>query len=234
VNGVAWVYGIARHQLSRFYRTGTIEAKARGSLGMNVRDLPAEDYERIEELVDLAPIREALVEALATLGAEQRDALQLRVIDELSYPDVASRLGAPRRRRVSASAAARRIDRAAGTGPQPRHGGRVMETEFAFLQELETDLTEVRAPSGDGWRHPPSLAGRTYVRAGSARRRVRRWRSIGVLAQGTGFVLSRQFSTVGAAVERPGDAQSLIGVGGSSAGPRNTNAPCCRNEHRVA
>ena len=57
VNGVAWVYGIARHQLSRFYRTGTIEAKARGSLGMNVRDLPAEDYERIEELVDLAPIR---------------------------------------------------------------------------------------------------------------------------------------------------------------------------------
>jgi len=104
VNGVAWVYGIARHQLSRFYRTGTIEAKARGSIGMNVRDLPAEDYERIEELVDLAPIKEALVEALATLGAEQRDALQLRVIDELSYPDVASRLGcaeAAARQRVS-------------------------------------------------------------------------------------------------------------------------------------
>jgi RNA polymerase sigma-70 factor (ECF subfamily) len=104
VNGVAWVYGIARHQLSRFYRTGTIEAKARGSLGMNVRDLPAEDYERIEELVDLAPIKVALVEALATLGAEQRDALQLRVIDELSYPDVASRLGcaeAAARQRVS-------------------------------------------------------------------------------------------------------------------------------------
>jgi RNA polymerase sigma-70 factor (ECF subfamily) len=104
VNGVAWVYGIARHQLSRFYRTGTIEAKARGSLGMNVRDLPAEDYERIEELVDLTPIREALVEALATLGDEQRDALQLRVIDELSYPDVASRLGcaeAAARQRVS-------------------------------------------------------------------------------------------------------------------------------------
>jgi RNA polymerase sigma factor (sigma-70 family) len=104
VNGVAWVYGIARHQLSRFYRTGSIEAKARGSLGMNVRELPAEDYERIEELVDLAPIKEALVEALATLGAEQRDALQLRVIEELSYPDVASRLGcaeAAARQRVS-------------------------------------------------------------------------------------------------------------------------------------
>ena len=104
VNGVAWVYGIARHQLSRFYRTGSIEARARQNLGMPVRDLPAEDYERIEELVDLAPIREALVEALATLGDEQRDALQLRVIDELSYPDVASRLGcaeAAARQRVS-------------------------------------------------------------------------------------------------------------------------------------
>lgn len=104
VNGVAWVYGIARHQLSRFYRTGSIEARARENLGMPVRDLPAEDYERIEELVDLAPIREALVEALATLGDEQRDALQLRVIDELSYPDVASRLGcaeAAARQRVS-------------------------------------------------------------------------------------------------------------------------------------
>jgi RNA polymerase sigma factor (sigma-70 family) len=105
VNGVAWVYGIARHQLSRFYRTGSIEARARQNLGMPVRDLPAEDYERIEELVDLAPIREALVEALATLGDEQRDALQLRVIDELSYPDVASRLG------CAESAARQRVSR---------------------------------------------------------------------------------------------------------------------------
>jgi len=104
VNGVAWVYGIARHQLSRFYRTGSIQARARENLGMPVHDLPAEDYERIEELVDLAPIRDALVEALATLGEEQRDALQLRVIDELSYPDVASQLGcgeAAARQRVS-------------------------------------------------------------------------------------------------------------------------------------
>lgn len=105
VNGVAWVYGIARHQLSRFYRTGSIEARARENLGMPVRDLPAEDYERIEELVDLAPIREALVEALATLGDEQRDALQLRVIDELPYPDVASRLG------CAESAARQRVSR---------------------------------------------------------------------------------------------------------------------------
>jgi len=105
VNGVAWVYGIARHELSRFYRSGTIEAKARQELGMPPRDLPAEDYERIEELVDLTPIRDALAEALETLGADQRDALKLRVIDGLPYPAVASQLG------CAESAARQRVSR---------------------------------------------------------------------------------------------------------------------------
>jgi RNA polymerase sigma-70 factor (ECF subfamily) len=103
-DGVAWLYGIARHQLSRFFRRGQIDAAARRKLGMPVRDLPAEDYERIEELVDLAPIREALLEALDTLADEQREALRLRVIDGLAYADVAERLGcepAAARQRVS-------------------------------------------------------------------------------------------------------------------------------------
>jgi RNA polymerase sigma-70 factor (ECF subfamily) len=104
VDGVAWLYGIARHQLGRFFRTGTIDAAARRRIGLDREALPAEDYERIEELVDLAPIREALVEALESLRDEQREALKLRVIDGLSYPDVARRLGcaeAAARQRVS-------------------------------------------------------------------------------------------------------------------------------------
>jgi RNA polymerase sigma-70 factor, ECF subfamily len=103
-NGVAWLYGIARHQLGRFFRTGTIDAAARRRVGIAREALPADDYERIEELVDLAPIREALVEALETLAAEQRDALRLRVIDGLGYSEVAERLGcaeAAARQRVS-------------------------------------------------------------------------------------------------------------------------------------
>ena len=71
---------------------------------MPIRDLDPEDYERIEDLVDLAPIREALREAMAGLPDEQRAALELRVIDELPYPTVAERLGcaeAAARQRVS-------------------------------------------------------------------------------------------------------------------------------------
>jgi RNA polymerase sigma-70 factor (ECF subfamily) len=59
---------------------------------MPERELPPEDYERIEDLIDFAPIREALVEALHTLNDDQREAMRLRVIDGLGYPEVAQRL----------------------------------------------------------------------------------------------------------------------------------------------
>ena len=92
VNGVAWLYGIARHRLGRFFRSGRVDAAARRKLGMPERDLPSEDYERIEDLIDFAPIREALAEALETLSQDQREAMRLRVIDGLGYAEVAERL----------------------------------------------------------------------------------------------------------------------------------------------
>jgi len=104
VNGVAWLYGIARHRLGRFFRSGKIDASARRRLGMPERSLPPEDYERIEDLIDFAPIREALVEALETLSPSQREAMRLHVIDGLPYPEVAQRLRctqASARQRVS-------------------------------------------------------------------------------------------------------------------------------------
>lgn len=93
VSGVAWLYGIARHRLGRFFRSGRVDAAARRKLGMPERDLPPEDYERIEDLIDFAPIRDALVDALGTLAPSQRDAMRLRVIDGLGYDEVADRLG---------------------------------------------------------------------------------------------------------------------------------------------
>ena len=92
VNGVAWLYGIARHRLGRYFRNGKIDASARRRLGMPERELPSEDYERIEDLIDFAPIREALVQALETLSPPQRSALRLHVVEGLSYAEVADRL----------------------------------------------------------------------------------------------------------------------------------------------
>jgi RNA polymerase sigma factor (sigma-70 family) len=92
-NGVAWIYGVARHQLGRFFRSGRIDRAARRKLGMPERELPPADYERIEDLVDFAPIRGAVAEALGSLREDHREALRFRVVEELAYPEVARRLG---------------------------------------------------------------------------------------------------------------------------------------------
>jgi RNA polymerase sigma factor (sigma-70 family) len=91
-NGVAWIYGVARHQLGRFFRAGRVDRAARRRLGMPERDLPPADYERIEDLIDFAPIRGAIAEALESLRDDHREALRYRVIEQLSYPEVARRL----------------------------------------------------------------------------------------------------------------------------------------------
>ena len=54
--------------------------------------LPPADYERIEDLIDFAPIRGAIAEALESLRNDHREALRYRVIEQLSYPEVARRL----------------------------------------------------------------------------------------------------------------------------------------------
>jgi RNA polymerase sigma factor (sigma-70 family) len=61
--------------------------------------------ERIEELVDAAQWRTALGEALAQLTTAERDAIRLRVIEQLDYATVAARL------RCSEQAARARVHR---------------------------------------------------------------------------------------------------------------------------
>ena len=55
--------------------------------------LADDEFERVEALVGVAAYREVIAGALAQLTADQRQAVQLRVIEELSYGSVAERLG---------------------------------------------------------------------------------------------------------------------------------------------
>jgi RNA polymerase sigma-70 factor (ECF subfamily) len=103
-DGAAWLYGIANHQLSRYRRRGGVDERARAKLGLPERALSPEDFDRIEELVDLAPLREEIARALDALPDDQRDATRLRVLEERSYAEVAGELGcteATARQRVS-------------------------------------------------------------------------------------------------------------------------------------
>lgn len=89
---LAWIYGIARHQLSGYFRRGRAERKAVRRLGIDVPVVEPDEIVRIEELAGLDSLRGAVSEHYQRLAADQREAVKLRVIDELPYPEVAAAL----------------------------------------------------------------------------------------------------------------------------------------------
>jgi RNA polymerase sigma-70 factor (ECF subfamily) len=89
----AWLFTIARRQISRYQRRGVIERRAMAALGASVPHVSEDDVREIEETAGLHDLRAALGEELQRLSDDQRRALQLRVVEERSYPEVASALG---------------------------------------------------------------------------------------------------------------------------------------------
>ncbi len=102
----AFLYGVARHLLSRYWRRGRAERAALERLGIPRPALDDESLARIEELAGVAELRSLVGEQLRTLSEEHRHALRLRVVEELPYPEVAARLG------VSEQVARARVSRA--------------------------------------------------------------------------------------------------------------------------
>ncbi len=101
----AWVFGIGRNVLHEALRRGRAERRALRRVGVEPPVLAADEQARIEELAALGELRTAVTAALADLGAEQREAVRLRVVDELGYPAIATRLG------ISEQAARARVSR---------------------------------------------------------------------------------------------------------------------------
>jgi RNA polymerase sigma factor (sigma-70 family) len=93
VAGAAWLFGIGRNLLSRYFRNGAVETRARRRLGMPERTVGEGDYERIEELIDFEEVGREVRAALSGLPKDQREAVTLRVIDGRPYREVAEELG---------------------------------------------------------------------------------------------------------------------------------------------
>jgi RNA polymerase sigma-70 factor (ECF subfamily) len=102
---VGWLYGIARHQLSAYFRRGSVERRAMNRLGVERRGLSDPEYERIEELSVTAELRETVRARMEQLAPGLREAVRLRVVDECSYAEVATSLG------ISAENARARVSR---------------------------------------------------------------------------------------------------------------------------
>ena len=79
-----WLYGIARHKLARTLEHGRVEDRARRALGM--APLALED-----EAIELVMTTDGdVVQLMQRLPADQREAIEARVLDEQEYEQIAS------------------------------------------------------------------------------------------------------------------------------------------------
>ncbi len=89
----AWIFGIAKHQLTRYFRSQAVERRALDRLGVELPSYDDEALRRVEELVDNEGLRLMVEATLATVGERDRRVLELRFVDRLPYTDVAEALG---------------------------------------------------------------------------------------------------------------------------------------------
>jgi RNA polymerase sigma factor (sigma-70 family) len=88
----AWLYGIARNLVRRYHRRGRVELATCRKLGIQL-DHDPDELAQIDAQLDAAAQTEDLADALDALPDTQRQALQLRVIDELNYSQAAALMG---------------------------------------------------------------------------------------------------------------------------------------------
>jgi RNA polymerase sigma factor (sigma-70 family) len=84
-----WLFGIARNVLGESYRRGRVEAAARARLGLP--ELILDDH-AASTIARLSVEGESASVALSTLPADQRQAVEERVLRERDYPEIAGEL----------------------------------------------------------------------------------------------------------------------------------------------
>jgi RNA polymerase sigma-70 factor (ECF subfamily) len=85
----AWLYAVAHSQLTRYCRRGDAERRALEHLGVEVPPFSDGDLERVEHDLDFELGRSDVAAALRALPTDQRRAVELRVIQEREYEDIA-------------------------------------------------------------------------------------------------------------------------------------------------
>jgi RNA polymerase sigma-70 factor, ECF subfamily len=87
-DGTAWLFGIARNLAREHHRSRRVRDAARRQLGMPLGSYV--EYDDAEERLDVGLLRGELEVALAHLPDAQREAIWLRVVKELDYPEIAA------------------------------------------------------------------------------------------------------------------------------------------------
>jgi len=102
----AWLYVIAQRQLSDYLRRGYADRATLLRLGLQRPAADAEELQRVEELGGMSDLRALLARQMEDLPEGYREAVRLRVVEELPYLEVAQRLA------ITETAARMRVSRA--------------------------------------------------------------------------------------------------------------------------
>lgn len=101
----AWLFRIVKRLLARYFRKGKAERAALERLGIVRPRLDEQQQAEIEEIAERDALRSVLRVELRRLSPAHREALELRIVQELPYSEVANRL------RISEQAARARVSR---------------------------------------------------------------------------------------------------------------------------
>lgn len=85
-----WLWSIARNTLAEQRRREQNEGIRARRLGRVRPSLSDREIERVEELAGIADLRESVARRLAELPDEQAEAVRLRVLEDLSYEEIAT------------------------------------------------------------------------------------------------------------------------------------------------
>ncbi|HET6999126.1 MAG TPA: sigma-70 family RNA polymerase sigma factor [Solirubrobacterales bacterium] len=88
-----WLWSIAQSVLRDYERRDEAARRGGRRLGRERRALTDREIERIEDLASSRELRAAVARSLDRLPDEQREAVRLRVVEGLSYAEIARRLG---------------------------------------------------------------------------------------------------------------------------------------------
>ena len=87
-----WLFAIARTELWHYWRSGRVERAALERFAIEVPELDDDEFVRVEALAGLDSLDGPLLEAVSALPDDQRRAVDLRVIQERSYVELAATL----------------------------------------------------------------------------------------------------------------------------------------------
>lgn len=89
----AWLWGIARNLFRQYLRTAQVERRARERLAIHTPRVTHDEIGEVDDRLDAQLRIGQLDELLDGLGTSVATAVRLRVIDRLSYEDVARHCG---------------------------------------------------------------------------------------------------------------------------------------------